>query len=406
MRHRKPREIKQSTYNPIPRMMNVRLTLLLWSVLITHTYGQVSEKNSNATTGAVSDVQLIDQLPEGSIYEKIWQPFLARWSDTHYVVAYGLQLKGKGDMGDIVCSISPDQGKTWSTPIMIFDHRQPNGTQQFAYNNAVLFKPNNSDVLWCFAMRAPQHYRDSEDSELVAAYSGDGGSSWHPVELVMEFHSPIITCAGIVEVKENGKTRYLLPVHRNTKRHDPRGDREQFVLESESLLKWKLAGYVPQPQDQKVFLHEGNIAYGSDSSELKMVMRTAQYEDGGKALEPPRAYSSVSTDGGRTWSVAQPEPDLYNSVAKGFYGKDSLGRHIYVYNDGPAWERRALQYMVKPEGQSWSAPQLFYEDNNRNSYPTLIEEKPGVWVGAWDSSNDSDRKRTAIRFGRLVMNQP
>ncbi len=210
MRHRKPREIRPSTYNPIPRMMNLRLTLLLWSVLITHTYGQVSEKkNSNATTGAVSDVQLIDQLPEGSIYEKIWQPFLARWSDTQYVVAYGLQLKGKGDMGDIVCSISPDQGKTWSTPIMIFDHRQPNGTQQFAYNNAVLFKPNNSDVLWCFAMRAPQHYRDSEDSGLVAA------------------------------------------------------------------------------------------------------------------------YSSVSTDSGRTWSVAQPEPDLYNSVAKGFYGKDSLGRHIY-----------------------------------------------------------------------------
>ena len=384
--------------------MPIKLICLFLGLTLTSGYGQTSPNpDSDTTTGAVRDVQLIDQLTEGSIYQKIWQPFLARWSETQYVVAYGLQLKGKADMGSVVCSISKDQGKTWGTPIMIFNHQKPNGTQQFAYNNAVLFKPTDSDVLWCFAMRAPQYYQDSEDSELVAAYSGDGGSSWHPIELVMEFHSPIITCAGIVEVQEEGKTRYLLPVHRNTRRHDPRGDRAQFVLESESLLRWKLAGYVPQPEEPAVFLHEGNIAEGARPDELKMVMRTATYEDGGKALDPPRAYSSVSTDGGRTWLTAQPEPALYNSVAKGFYGNDSQGRHLYVYSDGPAWERKALQYVVKPEGQQWSAPALFYGHRNRNSYPTLIEETPGVWVGVWDSSDDPDRQRTAIRFGRLTL---
>ncbi len=364
------------------------------------------ESKPAASTGAVQNVVLIDALQQGTIYDKIWQPFIARWSDKQYVVAYGQQLKDKVDMGNIVCSISKDQGKTWSTPIMIFDHSQPNGTQQFAYNNAVLFKPADSDVLWCFAMRAPQYYSDSEDSELVAAYSGDGGYTWHPVELMMAFHSPVITCAGIVEIKENGTTRYLLPVHRNTKRHDPQGDRAQFVLESESLLRWKLAGYIPQPQDSQVFLHEGNIAYGSSADTLKMVMRTAQYGEGGQALEPPRAYSSVSTDQGHTWSPARPELALFNSVSKGFYGKDSRGQHIYVYNDGPAWERKGLQYVVKPEGKDWSAPKRFYFNNNRNSYPTLIEESPGVWVGVWDSSDDPEIKRTAIRFGRLDLRKP
>lgn len=342
-------------------MKNNKLIIILWWACVSIGYGQTrGNRPADATvTGAVRNVEVIDRLEESSDYNKIWQPFLARWSDTQYVVAYGKQLKGKGDMGDIVCAISADQGKTWGTPIMIFDHRLPNGTQRFAYNNAVLFHPSDSDVMWCFAMRTPQYYSDSEDSELVAAYSGDGGYTWHPVELMMEFHSPVITCAGIVEVKENGMTRYLLPVHRNTKRHDPQGDRAQFVLESKSLLRWKLAGYIPQPQDQQVFLHEGNIAYGSSPDTLKMVMRTAQYGDGGKALEPPRAYSSVSTDEGHTPSPAEPEPALFNSVSKGFYEKSSRGQHIYVYNDGAAWERKGLQYVVKPEGKDWSTPHFF-----------------------------------------------
>src|SRR5690606_6681829 len=39
--------------------------------------------------------------------------------------------------------------------------------------------------------------------------------------------------------------------------------------------------------------------------------------------------------------------------------------------------------------------------SNRNSYPTLVENQPGEWIAVWDSSNEPDKKRTAIRFGRL-----
>jgi hypothetical protein len=46
---------------------------------------------------------------------------------------------------------------------------------------------------------------------------------------------------------------------------------------------------------------------------------------------------------------------------------------------------------------------LFYQADNRNSYPTLIEDKPGQWLAVWDSSNEPDRPRTAIRFGRLIV---
>ena len=78
-----------------------------------------------------------------------------------------------------------------------------------------------------------------------------------------------------------------------------------------------------------------------------------------------------------------------------------MGRYIYVYNDSA--ERRGLWYKSRSQSGDWSKASLFYHDNNKNSYPTLIEDKPGAWLAVWDSSNSPDRIRTAIRFGRLTV---
>tara|TARA_B100000212_G_scaffold342584_2_gene330889 strand:- start:1290 stop:1538 length:249 start_codon:yes stop_codon:yes gene_type:complete len=43
----------------------------------------------------------------------------------------------------------------------------------------------------------------------------------------------------------------------------------------------------------------------------------------------------------------------------------------------------------------------FYLNDKRNNYPTLVEDTPGEWLAVWDSSNNPDKRRTAIRFGRL-----
>ena len=345
----------------------------------------------------VTDIVEIDALPTDGGYNRIWQPFIAKWTDAHYVASYGLELRDKGDMGDIVCSISKDRGKTWNSPIMIFDHRIPNGTVRYAYNNSVLFRPPGQDIIWCFAMRTPMHFRDSEDARLCAAYSGDGGNSWTHVELAMDYHGPLITCAGIVPVDDDQGTRYLLGVHRNTIRHDPTGDRHQFVLESRSLLRWKLAATIPVSAEQPAWIHEGNIAEGDSPGELKMVTRTGAHKKG--EPRPGVAYSSVSRDGGRTWSVAKPEPELPNFQSKAFFGRDSLSRHIYVYSDTP--EREGFYYKTKPPGGRWSEARLFFGGPTRNSYPTLLEDRPGEWLCVWDSSNDPDVRRSVIRFGRL-----
>ena len=348
--------------------------------------------------GDVFDVATIDTLDQDGLYNKIWEPYIAKWGNKHFIAAYGLQVTGKGDMGDIVCSITRDAGKTWGHRVMIFDHRQRNGTVQYAYNNAVLFRPSGQDIIWLFAMRAPMHYRDSENADLVAAYTADGGYSWHPVELALDYQGSLIIVAGIETVERDGVRHYLLPAHRNSLRHDPFGDRRQFVLESTSLLHWKLAGYVPYDESNPVFLHEGGIAPGDHDGELKILMRTATM-DRERPIDPPTAYSSVSKDGGKTWSRAEAEPELPNFRSKSFYGQNSDGLYVCVYGDSA--ERRGLYYKTREPRETWSAQHDFYVANNRNSYPTLVEDKPGQWIAVWDSSNSPDEKRTAIRFGRL-----
>jgi hypothetical protein len=261
-------------------------------------------------------------------------------------------------------------------------------------------------------MRCPLVYRNSEESQLVGAFTADGGRSWTPVEMAMHYTGPLILNAGIVEAEFKGQKRFLLPAHRNTLQKDPRGSRDHFILSSTSLLEWKLEAFIPQPTTARVFLHEGNIAPGDAPGELKIVMRTANYDQDELTTDPPRAYSSVSTDGGRTWSVAKEEPDLYNAKSKGFFGRAADGTHIYVYNDGPAQRvkapgfphggRTSLHYKTKPPGGAWSAEKTFFDAGIKNSYPTLIEVAPGEFWAVWDSGT-ADTPRTHIHFGKLTL---
>ncbi len=359
-------------------------------------------KSESKSTGDVAEVTLVRTLHEPGPYDRLWQPFIERWDEGHFLVAYGAHYTGKIDIGDILCCLTYDGGKTWGEPVPIFDQQSFGGPHRVAYANPVLYRPPGQAIVWCFAMRCRFFYRDSEDSELVAAYTADGGLTWQPVELMVDYHLPLITCAGITRVECDGKPRYLLPLHRNTRRHHPTGDREHFVLESTSLLEWRLAGIIPMPENGPVFLHEGNIAIGSDEEELVIVMRTARYHGTG-ALQPPMAHSSVSNDGGRSWSPAVAEPSLHNTCSKAYFGRDGDGRYLYVYSDGPQGERKALNYCVREPRREWSEPRLFFNGNTRNSYPTLLEDKPGHFLCVWDSSTDSERKRTAIRFGRLTL---
>ncbi|HEY5313508.1 MAG TPA: sialidase family protein [Pirellulales bacterium] len=350
--------------------------------------------------GDVAQVRVVRRVEQHPGAALVWEPAIAAWKAKELVVVYGAGIPGKTDMGDIYASVSRDDGDRWSEPATVFDHRERHGAIQFGYANPILYKPPGQDVLWCFAMRCPINSRHSEDSQLTSAYSADGGRSWTPVEQSMDYTGPLILGGSVQRVQDGGHPRYLLPAHRNTRRNDPLGTREHFVLISSSLLEWRLAGFIPQSAGGRVFLQEGEIAPGEREGELKIVMRSANYEKESQATDPPRAYSSTSADGGRTWSPARPEPDLWNSNSKPFFGRSAQGIYAYVYSDGPAWSRMALRYKVQHPGGPWSAQRTFFDAGVHNSYPRMIEVSAGDWRAVWDSGT-ADRHRTNIRFGKI-----
>ena len=392
---------------------NLVMQRLLSSVLFAATFATApaAGKADDRYHGDVTDVRVIRRVENHPHAWRLWQPFIIQGDKKrHLIVAFGAMRRGKKDMGDILATVSKNDGDSWDEPVTVFDHRQRHGILQFAYANPVLYRAPNQEVVWCFAMRCPLAQRNSEESQLVAAFTADEGRSWTPVELAMHYTGPLILNAGIVQTEINGQRRFLLPAHRNTLAADPRGTRDHFVLSSSSLLEWRLESYIPQPTDARVFLHEGNIAIGDRPGELKMVMRTADYDDTELTTDPPRAYSSISRDGGHTWSEARPEPELHNAKSKGFFGRANDGTHVYVYNDGPAQRERtpefphggrtSLRYKVKPAGGSWSEERTFYDAGIKNSYPTLVEIAPGDFRCVWDSGT-ADRPRTHIHFGKL-----
>jgi len=360
--------------------------------------------------GDVTDVRVIRRVASHPDAWRVWQPTIAQWKRRHLVVAFGAMIQGKKDMGDILVMVSKDDGDTWREPVTVFDHERRQGAIQFAYANPVLFKPANQDVLWCFAMRCPIVYKNSEDSQLTGAFSADGGTTWTSVELAVNYAGPLILNGSVQPTEIRGRPCFLLPAHRNTLQKDPFGSRDHFVLRSTSLLEWKLEAFIPQPENARVFLHEGNIAPWGTSGALKIVMRTANYDDTSLTVDPPRAYSSLSRDGGRTWTPAQPEPALHNAKSKGFFGRTENGTHLYVYNDGPAQRditpgfphggRTSLRYKIRPAGGPWSEEKTFFHAGIKNSYPTLIEVAPGDFRTVWDSGT-SDTPRTHIHFGKL-----
>jgi len=375
----------------------------------------LSPKTSSIRTaknyqGDVTDVRVVRRVEAHPNAWRLWQPVIAKWKRKHLVVAFGAMIHGKKDMGDILVSVSKDDGDTWGEPVAVFDHNQRQGMIQFAFANPVLFKPADQDVLWCFAMRCPIVYKNSEDSQLAGAFSADGGYTWTSVELAMHYAGPLILNGAVQPTEIRGRPCFLLPAHRNSLQKDPLGLRDHFILSSTSLLEWKLEAFIPQPESGRIFLHEGNIAPWGAPGELKIVMRTANYDDTSLTTDPPRAYSSLSRDGGHTWMPAQPESALHNAKSKGFFGRSENGMHIYVYNDGPAQRdiaprfphggRTSLRYKIRPAGGIWSKEKTFFHAGIKNSYPTLIEVVPGDFRAVWDSGT-SDTPRTHIHFGKL-----
>jgi len=137
------------------------------------------------------------------------------------------------------------------------------------------------------------------------------------------------------------------------------------------------------------------------AGELKIVMRTANYDKDELTTDPPRAYSSVSKDGGRTWSVAREEPDLHNAKSKGFFVAPRTACISTFTTTAPPSGTRRLSFRTADECHCVTRPSRpaergvrrgpFFDAGIKNSYPTLLEVAPGDFRAVWDSGTADTR---------------
>ena len=354
-------------------------------------------------SGDVSDVRIIAELDTQSIYHRLWQPYVANLGNDHLVTCYGAEFRGKVDMGDICASVSEDGGNSWHPSVYVFDHRNLIGNRHYGYLNPSFIKPEGTDTLWCFATRCPMYKLSGDDNELVAAYTVDGGWSWQEIPLACDFWSPLITCNAPVPIQRDGHTRYLMPVHRGPFiRGDIDADQKAFLLESSDLLHWKIGAYTRFDESDPIFLAEGSLVQRKDGT-LTIVYRAAKY--GPRPTLPTNgncAYRCDSNDGGKTWSSSVPEHGCHNTWSKSWYFIEADGTEVYIYSPGEIRERPGLSWVKKAPGdETWGEPRVFYDGENRNSYPTLVARNDTGWYAVWDSSQDMQHRRTRICFGKF-----
>jgi len=107
----------------------------------------------------------------------------------------------------------------------------------------------------------PDELRAQRGLAAGGAYSADGGRSWTPVELAMNYTGPLIIVAGIQTIQENGHPRYLLPAHATRSGAIRWGRATSSCCRARVLCSdWSLAGHIPQPAAGRSFLHEGGLA--------------------------------------------------------------------------------------------------------------------------------------------------
>ena len=105
--------------------------------------------------GDVTDVRVVRRLEQHPYAGKVWQPFIIQGDKKKdLVVAFGAELNGKSDMGDILVSLSNDDGDSWSEPVHVFDHRQRQGCDSVCVcESRPLSSPRSgSDLVLCHAL--------------------------------------------------------------------------------------------------------------------------------------------------------------------------------------------------------------------------------------------------------------
>lgn len=241
----------------------------------------------------------------------------------------------------IILRRSNDGGKTWLPAQIIAQH----GTD--AYMDPCPVIDAKSGNIYLFTVRWPQYAPTAEKNRLILLSSRDHGRTWQEKDMTAALLTEDRRLVGFgpgsgIRIAQGAhKGRLLVP----SRQQLPDGKTKDFMIYSDDGGKnWKTGNPAPAGG-------EGQIAEGP-SGEIYLNLRASG-----------KRRSTVSSDGGTTWSPLRDEPQLA-APDKGCHAS-VLGRNGTLLFCGPAGTEptgntdnrgKLMLYASGDSGKTWSSP--------------------------------------------------
>lgn len=307
------------------------------------------------------------------------------------VVASGLRNAHVDPFGRTVLLRSSDEGRTWDTPTVINDLPIDDRDAGIVFLGGAQLLATwfTSDTRRYDIART---YRDLPDPEAVGRYeagfrrvtdanvrrwlgswarlSDDNGDTWSE-----PFYAPVTAPHGPIYLPGERALLYLGKVFTH--------QRDQFIQawrSDDRAHTWHLQGTVPlYPGTVAAQYHEPHVV-ALPGNRLLGLIRVEDHGDGPRLAEVGVPHFSMmqttSSDGGRTWTTAQP---------LGFHGSPPhVIRHssgvlvaVYGYRLAPFGERAMLS---RDDGATWDAGYVLRDDGPDGDlgYPASVELPDGT----------------------------
>ncbi|MBS1798405.1 MAG: exo-alpha-sialidase [Acidobacteria bacterium] len=318
---------------------------------------------------------VLDQLPSGRL-----------------ICIYATQNHGKSAKMKIVTVTSDDDGKSWSTPVVVFDHAglpdgDPNlivdGDRILAFVTTLVYpgkidqtnvymRESKDGVHWGdeSQIRLPHRYVCGKihhgyklsDGTLIMGYSWD---TWAEQNMPPRTEGEMILKSGVLRSKDAGKT------------WTPGADMSIELAKTSPNATWGVA------EPATVVLADGRV----------MTLMRA----GGTRL-----YQAWSSDGGSTWSKpVESALTAHNDPA----ALDKLNKsgEIVVAWDESSTNRYPLAAALSSDGGvHWSPSKIIASSHGyQASYPSVKQTKAGIVLVAWQQALESGGREVHIaRFNR------
>ena len=278
---------------------------------------------------------------------------------------------GGGDHGDIDMMLrqSVDGGKTWKPMRLLYEE---GGDKKITIGNPCPVIDSEDGTIWLTLCR--------DNRDVLVMHSKDDGKTWtKPIDITRDVKKPswnwVATGPGIgIQLRRcKHKGRLFIPCDHGEEIGGERVMHSHAFYSDDRGVSWKLGGTVDLHTDecQVVELADGM---------LMMNMRNYWGRSGNRPDRGSMRATSISRDGGETWSAPTFDKTLIEPVCQASflrYSDTGLGRGGILLFSNPASKETRHRLTVRAsrdEGKTWPVSKLLHPGPAAYSCLTVLPD--------------------------------